>query len=107
MKWLLALALLGALAWFAVSVPPRSAARMAARGLKAGWDWVASVGATRRDPPRTPARVSSAKVQAATPQRRATRDGIVPQPPKETLRPSDREALDDLLAQPARAGAGR
>ena len=107
MKWLLALALLAGLAWVAVTVPPKTAAKVAARGLKTGWDWVASLGPLHHQPPRTPARVSSAKVQAATPQRRATRDGIVPQPPKETLRPSDREALDDLLAQPARAGNGR
>src|SRR2546426_7349439 len=107
MKWLLALILLGGIAWAVATVPPRTAARMAARGLRAGWDWVASVGATRREAPeRSPAR-ASAKLQAATPQRRATRDGIVPQPPKETLRPSDREALDDLVAHPARAGAQR
>jgi len=110
MKWVLALALLGGVAWVVVSVPPRTAARLAARGLRAGWEWVASVGseASRREPPgRTTARSPTAKIQAATPQRRATRDGIVPQPPKETLQPSDRAALDGLLAQPARAGNGR
>ena len=103
MKWLLALGLLGGIAWVVATVPPKTAAKMAARGLRAGWEWVASAGTVRRE---SPAR-ASAKLQAATPQRRATREGIVPQPPKETLRPSDREALDDLLAQPARAGNQR
>ena len=105
MKWILLLALLGGLAYAVATVPPRTAARMAARGLRAGWDWVASLQADppRHDAAKGPAR-GTAKIQAATPQRRATRDGIVPQQPKETLKPSDREALDDLLAQPAPAG---
>jgi hypothetical protein len=44
------------------------------------------------------------KAQAASPQRRATREGIVPQAPKETLKPEDRAALEPLLARPSRAG---
>jgi hypothetical protein len=109
MKWIVLLAMLGGLAWAVATVPPRTAARMAARGLRAGWDWVASAGAEaprRETTGRGPAK-GTAKIQAATPQRRATRDGIVPQPPKETLRPADREALDDLIAQPAKAGTQR
>jgi len=102
-KWFLALLVLGALAYVAVSVPPRTAARLTARGLRMGWDWIASVG-SRADGGDPPAR---RKAQAASPQRRATRDGIVPQPPKETLKPDDRAALDTLLARPARAGNSR
>jgi len=108
MKWLFALLLLGALAYAAATVPPKTAARMAARGLRAGWDWVNSVGPAGEEPrPATGERQSSRKAQAAAPQRRATRDGIVPQAPKETLHPNDRAALDELLAKPARAGNAR
>jgi hypothetical protein len=99
-KWFLALLVLGALAYVAVSVPPRSAARMTARGLRMGWEWIASVG-SRLNGEEHPVR---RKAQAATPQRRATREGIVPQPPKETLKPEDRAALEPLLARPSRAG---
>jgi hypothetical protein len=101
MKWLLALALVGGICFAVASVPPRTAARLAARGLRAGWDWVAAAGSETNRPP-TPARQTSRKVQAATPQRRANRDGIVPQPPPEILHPTDRAALDTLLARPAR-----
>jgi hypothetical protein len=101
MKWLLALALVGGICYAAASVPPRTAARLAARGLRVGWDWVAAIG-TDATPPPTSARQASRKVQAATPQRRANRDGIVPQPPPETLHPTDRAALDTLLSRPAR-----
>jgi hypothetical protein len=99
-KWFLALLVLGALAYVAASVPPRTAARLTARGLRLGWEWIASVGShpDGGDPP------ARRKAQAAAPQRRANRDGIVPQPPKETLKPDDRAALDTLLARPARAG---
>jgi hypothetical protein len=107
MKWLFVILLIGGLAFAASSVPPRKAARVAARALRAGWDWVASIGddATRKDPAvRTPPR-HWRKAQAATPQaengqrRGAGREGIVPQPPKEKLRPTDREALDSLLSR--------
>ncbi|MGZ6123526.1 MAG: hypothetical protein ACXWLR_01115 [Myxococcales bacterium] len=100
MKWLFALLLVGAVAYAVAFVPPRTAARVTARALRAGWDWVAAIGPEkprddgyRRPPPRV-----SHKAQAATPQRRASRDGIVPQPPKETLHPRDRDALDSLVA---------
>jgi hypothetical protein len=101
MKWLLALALVGGICYAAASVPPRTAARLAARGLRVGWDWVAAIG-TDATPAPASARQASREVQAATPQRRANRDGIVPQPPPETLHPTDRAALDTLLARPAR-----
>jgi hypothetical protein len=101
MKWLLALALLGGLAYAAVTVSPRTAAKLAARGLRSGWDWVASLS---HDATRAP---QKRKAQAAAPQHRATRDGIVPQPPKETLHPSDRAALDALVAEPKAARIGR
>ena len=101
MKWLLLLLVAGGIAWAVAFVPPRTAAKMAARGLRAGWDWVASISPQpgRRAPPAAPPqRQASRKAQAATPQRRATREGIVPQPPRETLRPNDRAALDSLVA---------
>ena len=109
MKWVFAILLAGGLAYAVSSVPARTAARIAARALRASWDWVASVGAKaiREDPARAPRRASR-KAQAASPQsetgrRGASREGIVPQPPKETLHPADRAALDSLLAEPARA----
>jgi hypothetical protein len=101
MKWLFALLLVGAVAWAVAFVPPRTAAKLTARALRAGWDWVASIAPekSRRDPPqRPPQRQVSRKAQAANPPRRASREGIVPQPPKETLHPKDREALDSLVA---------
>jgi hypothetical protein len=96
MKWLFALLFIGAVAWAATCVPPRTAARLTARALRSGWDWVAAIGPEkmRAEPPQR----SSRKAQAASPQRRASRDGIVPQPPKETLHPKDRAALDSLVA---------
>jgi hypothetical protein len=110
MKWLLALVMLGAIGYAVASVPPRTAARLTARGLRAGWDWLASIRSEAtwdESPARAPSRAHPGKAQAAMPQRRANRDGIVPQPPKETLHPSDRAALDDLLAHPARADGPR
>lgn len=110
MKWLLALVVLGAVAFAVISVPPRTAARLTARGLRAGWDWLASIRSETTwdgSPARSPPRALPGKAQAAMPQRRASRDGIVPQPPKETLRPSDRAALDGLLARPTRADGPR
>jgi hypothetical protein len=112
MKWLFALLVVGGVVFAARFVPPRTAARLAARGLRAGWDWVSSVGSETRGPAvRGPPRHLSRKAQAAAPQtdaaqrRPASREGIVPQPPKETLRPDDRAALDSLIAEPsARAG---
>jgi hypothetical protein len=101
MKWLFALLLVGAVAWAVAFVPQKTAAKLAARGLRTTWDWVASIGAdARHSPPeKGPQRQVSRKAQAATPQRRGNRDGIVPQPPKETLHPNDRAALDSLVAK--------
>jgi hypothetical protein len=114
MKWLFAILLVGGIAFAVSSVPKRKAARVAARALRAGWDWVASIGTGAGEadaPARTAKRRPWRKVQAAAPQaeagqRRATsREGIVPQPPKEDLRPADRQELDSLIAEPpARAG---
>jgi hypothetical protein len=111
MKWVFAILLGVGIAFTVHSVPPRTAARVAARTLRASWDWVASVGAkaAREDRAVRSERRASRKAQAATPQsetgrRGASREGIVPQPPKETLHPSDRAALDSLLAEPAQAG---
>ena len=112
MKWLFVLLLVGGVAFAARFVPPRTAARLAARGLRAGWDWVSSIdGETQGPGVRGPPRHLSRKAQAAAPEadaahrRTASREGIVPQPPKETLHPDDRAALDSLLAEPpARAG---
>lgn len=101
MKWLLALLTVAALAYAVAFVPPRTAAKLTARALRTGWDWVASLGPGKpgeHRPERTPQRVSR-KAQAATPQRRPSREGIVPQPPKETLHPTDRDALDSLVAR--------
>src|SRR5207302_11040887 len=57
MKWLFALLLVGGGAFAARFVPPRTAGRLAARGLRAGWDWVSSIdgethGPGVRGPPR-------------------------------------------------------
>jgi hypothetical protein len=111
MKWLFALLVVGGIAFAARFVPPRTAARFAARGLRAGWDWVSSVGDEAHGTAvRGPPRHLSRKAQAAAPQtdavqrRTASREGIVPQPPKETLHPDDRAALDSLVAEPSRAG---
>jgi len=113
MKWVFAILFGCGLAFAVSSVPPRTAARIAARALRAGWDWVASAGAIRQDPSvRASTRRASRKAQAAGPQSEtgrhgASREGIVPQPPKETLHPADRAALDSLLSEPARGGAAR
>src|SRR4051812_41214021 len=94
MKWLLALLFIAPLAPAALFVPPKTAARMAARGLRATWDWVESLG---QEPSETPKK-KTRKAQAATPQRKPGRDGIVAQPPKEKIAPEDRAALDELLS---------
>jgi hypothetical protein len=99
MKWLFALLMVAGVAYAVAVVPPRTAAKVTARALRAGWDWVAAFGPERpRDPTQRPPQRVSRQAQAATPQRRPSRDGIVPQPPKETLHPKDRDALDSLVA---------
>lgn len=100
MKWLLALVLIGAVAAAVLYVPPKTAARMAARGLRATWDWVDSLGREEAPPQK---KQKTRKAQAATPpQRKAGREGIVAQPPKEKIAPQDREALDDLVSKATR-----
>ncbi len=94
MKWLLALVLIAAVAWAVLFVPPKTAARLAARGLRATWDWVDSLGSGHGDAPKRKTR----KAQAATPQHRPGHDGIVAQPPREKIAPEDRAALDGLVA---------
>ena len=84
---------------------PRGIARGAAHGLRASWDFFASLshrtsssGAQpTREPPAHSPRPASQKAQAAS-ARRASREGIVAQPPKEKIVQSDRAALDDLVA---------
>ncbi|HET7785977.1 MAG TPA: hypothetical protein VFL36_08395 [Myxococcales bacterium] len=98
MKWLLGLMLVGAVAFAATFVPPRTAARMTARGLRSTWQWLSSLGnEPAGDPAARPQRRSRKAQAAAPPQRRAGREGILLQPPRENLAPSDRAALDDLL----------
>lgn len=85
---------------------PRAAAQATAHGLRAGWDFIAGLG--HREPtadkpahsPAPPKHVSRAQAAAAQPaQRRASREGIVAQPPKERLEQTDRAALDQLVAR--------
>jgi hypothetical protein len=86
---------------------PRATAVLAARGLRAGWDFLAllqhraptGAGPTREGPPHSPRHLSR-RAQAAPqpPLHRASREGIVPQPPKEKLEHADRAALDKLVA---------
>ena len=100
MKWLLGLMLVGAVAFAVLCIPPKTAARMTARGLRATWTWISSLG---NDPPGEhaprPPRATRKAQAAAPPQRRAGREGILAQPPREKLAPSDRAALDELVAR--------
>lgn len=90
---------------------PRAIARGTAHGLRAGWDFLASLShrtgspespaaQPTREPPAHSPRHASRKAQAATaqPVQRTSREGIVAQPPREKLGQSDRAALDDLVA---------
>ena len=98
MKWLLGLMLVGAVALAAMCVPPKTAARMTARGLRSTWDWLASLGDVAPGRSVTRRQRATRKAQAAPPpQRRAGREGILQQAPREKLAPSDRAALDELV----------
>ena len=103
MKTLLCLLLLCGLVWAGLSVPvggktmwrraqelgiPKAAARSTAHGLRMAWDWVAGA---QPVPAKAPPRKAAA--------RRVSREGIVAQPPKEKLSPSDKAALDSLVRQ--------
>ncbi len=72
---------------------PRDAALLTARGLRATWDFIEGIGqqttATRGPPAHSP------KQASRNPQ---AQHRIVPQPPKEHLQPSDRTALNHLVA---------
>jgi hypothetical protein len=84
---------------------PAAVARGTAHALRASWDFLSSLGhgssgtQPTRDPPAHSPRHASRKAQAdaAQPARRAGREGIVPQPPKEKLERTDRAALDSLV----------
>lgn len=68
---------------------PAAAARTAAHGMRAGWDFLVH----------SP-KHASRKAQAAAAQtsiHRASREGIVAQAPKEKLEQTDRAALDALV----------
>ena len=87
---------------------PRAVARETAHGLRATWDFLASLShrnaspdarPTDGAPAHSPRHVSrKAQAAAAQPAHRISREGIVAQPPKEKLGQSDRAALDDLVA---------
>jgi len=94
MKWVFAMLLGAAIAVAAMTIPPRTAARMAAHGMRAGWDWLAALGhhEATPEPPRAPLRQMSRRA-------RASREGIEKQPPKEHLEHRDRAALDALVSR--------
>jgi hypothetical protein len=98
MKWLFGLVLVGAVAFAATCVPPKTAARMTARALRSTWSWLSSLGdeAPREHVARRDRALRKAQA-APAPQRRAGREGILLQPPREKLAPSDRAALDALV----------
>lgn len=114
MKWLLGLFLIVALITAALLVPiqgrslwsrgaVREVAHFVAHGLRAGWDAVATnknhPQPTRPPPAHSPKpKPATAKAQAAAAPR-TSREGIVQQPPKETLKPADQQALGDLIRQ--------
>jgi hypothetical protein len=114
MKWLLGLFFLLALITATLLVPiqgrslwsrgaVREVAHFVAHGLRAGWDEVASLSKAHQQPTRAPTTHSpkpkpTAKAQASTAPR-TSREGIVQQPPKESLKPSDQQALDNLIRQ--------
>lgn len=87
---------------------PRAVARGTAHGLRATWDFLASLshrtesmeGKATHGPPAHSPRHASRKAQAASaqPAHRTSREGIVAQPPREKLQKADRAALDDLVA---------
>jgi hypothetical protein len=86
--------------WVRADVP-RSAARLTARGLRAGWDAIVGLGphpASPAHPPHSPP-VAAAKKNNFFSARAPGRGGIVPQPPKEKLQKDDRVALEKLVAR--------
>jgi hypothetical protein len=86
---------------------PAAVARGTAHGLRATWDYLSSLShrtdspgtqPTREPPAHSPRHASRKSQAAAAPAHRASREGIVAQPPKEQLPQSDRAALDNLVA---------
>lgn len=89
---------------------PAAIARGTAHALRAGWELLSSIG-EHSDPVPEPSREAQAtrvvpakqpqrKVQAAAPPgHKASREGIVAQPPKEKLGDTDRAALNALVAR--------
>jgi hypothetical protein len=110
MKWLLGLMLFFALALAVLLVPiqgrtlwsrgaVREVAHFVAHGLRAGWDAIAQLGKDHAQSTHAPvAHSPKRKVQTAAAAPRTSREGIVQQPPKETLQPQDQAALQDLIA---------
>jgi hypothetical protein len=112
MKWLLGLMLFSALVVTALLVPiqgrslwargaVREVAHFVAHGMRAGWDAFATVSKGHQQPTHAPATHSpkpkpTAKAQASAAPR-TSREGIVPQPPKEKLGNDDKAALEALL----------
>jgi hypothetical protein len=104
MKWLLLILVLCVAALFVPiaggTLWSRGVAKWAAKELRAGINWVAGVGhesggREQHEPPATPKPgVHSPK----PPAQRATRDGIVPQPPKERIQADDQAKLKELIA---------
>jgi hypothetical protein len=80
---------------------PAAAARATAHALRATWDALASLSHDRKptpEPPQHSPRHPSRKAQASAPAHKS-REGIVPQPPKEKLGSDDRAALDQLVSR--------
>jgi hypothetical protein len=113
MKWLLGLMLCFGLALAVLLVPirgrtlwsrgaVRGVAQFVAHGLRSGWDAIASLSKDRGQPahpaPAHSQRPPARKPQTAAASQRTSREGIVQQPPKETLQPRDQAALQDLIA---------
>jgi len=110
MKWLLGLMLFFAFAMAVLLLPiqgrtlwsrgaVREVARFVAHGLRSGWDAIASLSKDHAQPTHAPpAHSPKRKVQTAATAPRTSREGIVQQPPKETLQPRDQAALQDLIA---------
>ena len=87
---------------------PAALARGTAHGLRATWDFLTSLDhradpsaaqPTQKQPAHSPRHPSlKAQAAAAQPVHRASREGIVAQPPKEKIEDRDRVALDALVA---------
>ena len=108
MKWLIGFCLLMAMALAVLFVPVggktlwsqgagREVARFVARGLRAGWDALASIDAVAKPDKAHPVSTRAPPAHSQKPRKVAGRDGILPQPPKEKLPSEDKEALRKLI----------